>query len=242
MPPLTRHPILFGKNAASSFAHFMAFKICEGYHVDMLSTNLAFLVWLAALVYAFTTPWTAADLTAKAGSLMVSAFCNFFAVATTRFNDSGFTSGLSMLLPPFFFFSFLVLLAGALPTMLVAGSLAGQLLASSQGLLVTLFLCGFLALAAVFFHDALAWLPQVGYLGGAGSSEGFESSYKRAGLLPAAFAGSFTISVTFTPLLSTASLPLWQTAGLQVVVTSAALCCLLRFGMGRHWLRILLPN
>ena len=149
---------------------------------------------------------------------MLSAFCNFFAVATTRFNDSGFTSGLAFWLPPFFFCNFLLLLVGALPTMLLEGCLCGYFVASSQTAPVTMGVCCLLALAAVFFHDVWAWMPQLGPLGGAGTSEprpasavllpfqrfrlraavrvaeeGFDSSYQRAGLLPTAFAVPFVI-------------------------------------------------
>ena len=145
--------------------------LLAGYHVDMVSTNAAFLLWLAGLVYALVTPWTVAEHADKAWILMLSAFCNFFAVATTRFNDSGFTSGLAFWLPPFFFCNFLLLLVGALPTMLLEGCLCGYFVASSQTAPVTMGVCCLLALAAVFFYDVWAWMPKLGHLGGAGSSE-----------------------------------------------------------------------
>ena len=152
----------------------LSFSFSEGYHVDMLATNLAFLAWFIGLFYtcwAFATHSEAPDSLTHALILAASAFCNFFAVATTRLNDSGFTSGLSPLLPPFFICNWLVLYFGAAPTMLVAGSLSGQIIASQLVLPATAVVCGFLALTAIFFRDAGLWIPHVGYLGGAGSSD-----------------------------------------------------------------------
>jgi len=224
MPQLQHHPILFGRRTASSFAHFVAGYVCAGYHVDMVSTNAAFLMWLTGLVYALVTPWTVAEQAHIAWILMLCAFCNFFAVATTRFNDSGFTSGLAFWLPPLFLGNFLLLFVGALPTMLVGGCLSGYFVASSQTAPVTLGVASLVALAALFFYDVWAWLPQVGHLGGAGSSEGFDSSYQRAGLLPTAFAVPFLTSASSSPLLTALGLPIVQTAGMLMVM--AILACL----------------
>eukprot|EP00439_Symbiodinium_sp_Y106_P071700 s341_g12.t4 len=187
MPQLQHHPILFGRRTASSFAHFVAGYVCAGYHVDMVSTNAAFLMWLTGLVYALVTPWTVAEQAHIAWILMLCAFCNFFAVATTRFNDSGFTSGLAFWLPPLFLGNFLLLFVGALPTMLVGGCLSGYFVASSQTAPLTLGVASLVALAALFFYDVWAWLPQVGHLGGAGSSEPWAAfralSVRKKGLL-----------------------------------------------------------
>ena len=194
---LTLWPVTSAQ-ASSSGCNLNAFKtlavvtvhapdVAAGYHVDMVSTNAAFLMWLTGLVYALVTPWTVAEQAHIAWILMLCAFCNFFAVATTRFNDSGFTSGLAFWLPPLFLGNFLLLFVGALPTMLVGGCLSGYFVASSQTAPVTLGVASLVALAALFFYDVWAWLPQVGHLGGAGSSEPWAAfralSVRKKGLL-----------------------------------------------------------
>jgi len=206
---MKHRPLLFGKEAAANFAHFMAYRVCGGYHVAMISTNLAFLVWLGGLCYAAYARSLGMEQPGlgTAGILGVASFCNFFAAATTRFNDSGFTSGLTLFLPPFFICNWVILVVGSVPTMVLSGALLGQTVAASQMLLSSSLATVAVVICSIFFYDAWVWLPQVGYLGGAGSSEGFESSYQRAGILPAIFGGTYVFAAATTPLLALAGLP-----------------------------------
>eukprot|EP00437_Effrenium_voratum_P012388 CAMPEP_0181445192 /NCGR_PEP_ID=MMETSP1110-20121109/25460_1 /TAXON_ID=174948 /ORGANISM="Symbiodinium sp., Strain CCMP421" /LENGTH=245 /DNA_ID=CAMNT_0023569227 /DNA_START=140 /DNA_END=873 /DNA_ORIENTATION=+ len=214
-------PLLFGLDTATRFARFMAYSVCSGYHCDMVSTNLAFLLWLSSLVV--PRFW---DLGPNYVPLLaLGAFANFFAAATTRFNDSGMSSGLSFFLPPFFMVSPLVLLLGGIPTMLWAGAVCGHAAAGLPLLGAALLSC-FVVLQGVFFLDCWVWVPQTGYLGGAGSSEDFGSSYPRAGFLPATFAASFLVSLAAVWGLNATEL---QALALAVLVVGL---CLLRLFCG----------
>lgn len=134
--------------------------------------------------------------------MFLSAVGNFYAAATTRFNDSGFTSGLSFLLPPFFCYNFLLIYVLGPPTMILGGVICGRAIVLTQGLGPAVIGGTGLVVVGWFFRDVHEWMPFLGWMGGAGSSEGFDSSFLRAGLYPATFAVAFVLAELTASLFS----------------------------------------
>ena len=197
---------------ALGFAHFCCNYLISGYHDCLILTNLAVLTWQYCLVAGFL--YFEPDSTLRAGRLFLAALGNFYAAATTRFNDSGFTSGLSMFLPPFLCFNQLLILALGFPTMVLAGVVCGRAIFLSG--LYTAILCGSLAvIVGWFFRDVHAWMPSLGYMGGAGTSEGFDASYLRAGLYPATFAAPQLFDQTLLTSGTLGALKPLQTPGIE---------------------------
>lgn len=183
MPPRF---VILPKSVAYGFAHFCRKWLISGYHDTLILTNLAVLLWEACIPLAFI--YYDVDTEMRAGLMFLASLGNFYAAATTRFNDSGFTSGLSLFLPPFFMLNFLLLYGLGYFTMMLSGVICGRVISLSQPPHLAM-LSGLSSLViGWFFRDVHAWMPFLGYMGGAGSSEGIDASYRRAGLYPLTFA------------------------------------------------------
>ncbi|CAK9043314.1 unnamed protein product [Durusdinium trenchii] len=197
MPP---RGVILPKWVATEFAHFCCRYLISGYHDTLILTNLGALTWEACLPLAFL--YSDQDTSKRAGLVFLSAVGNFYAAATTRFNDSGFTSGLSFLLPPFFCYNFLLIYVLGPPTMILGGVICGRAIVLTQGLGPAVIGGTGLVVVGWFFRDVHEWMPFLGWMGGAGSSEGFDSSFLRAGLYPATFAVAFVLAELTASLFS----------------------------------------
>eukprot|EP00435_Cladocopium_sp_Y103_P008930 s3103_g2.t1 len=149
---------------------------------------------------------------------LLAALGNFYAAATVRFNDSGFTSGLCLLLPPFFMFNQLLIYTLGYPTMVLAGVTCGRSLVLHFGWADPRCLSGLIAAVGIgwFFRDVCCWVPHLGHLGGAGSSEGLDASYQRAGRYPACFATAMVLAA-----LTTAAFSCWVVHSYVIALTLA---------------------
>eukprot|EP00438_Fugacium_kawagutii_P027034 Skav201245 [mRNA] locus=scaffold3106:68129:81563:- [translate_table: standard] len=133
------------------------------------------------LLLAYTRQLEEPDSLWRAELFLVAALGNFYAAATTRFNDSGFTSGLCFVCG----------------RALVLHLSAGWCLIS----------CAAAVGIGWFCRDVCCWVPHLGHLGGAGSSEGIDASYQRAGLYPACFAAACVLAALTTALVGPSGAP-----------------------------------
>lgn len=212
--------VLLPKNVALGFMRFCCNNLISGYHDTLLLTNLAVLLWQGAVPYALY--YSDPDSSCRALWFFLAALGNFYAAATVRFNDSGFTSGLCLFLPPFLMFNQILIYTLGYPTMVLAGATCGRSLVLHFGWADPR--CVLCLLAAVgmgwFFRDVCCWVPHLGHLGGAGSSEGLDASYQRAGRYPACFAAAMVLAA-----LTAAAFSSWMIHSGVICLTLAVMAC-----------------